>query len=80
MITLMFLKSWFKWLTATVVAVFFEFALLRAHPWILTGAALGTVLVFIGITTALISDWKMQRRVGSSYRYNLVNDVTSDKW
>ena len=80
MITLMFLKSWFTWLTGTVVTVFVEFALLRGHPWILAGVALGTVLVFAGVTTALVSDWRMQRRVGSSYRYNLVNDVTSDKW
>jgi hypothetical protein len=36
--------------------------------------------VFAGVTTALYSDWRMQRRVGSSYRYNLVNDVTSEKW
>ncbi len=80
MITLMFLKSWFTRLAGTTVAVFFEFALLRTHPWILTGAALGTVLVFAGVTAALVSDWKMQRRAGSSYRYNLVNDVTSERW
>ena len=77
MITLMFLKSWFA---GTTVAVFFEFALLRTHPWILTGAAGVTVLVFAGVTAALVSDWRMQRRVGSSYRYNLVNDVTSERW
>jgi len=34
----------------------------------------------VGITTALFSDWKMQRRAGSSYRYNLVNDVTEERW
>jgi hypothetical protein len=36
--------------------------------------------VFAGVTAALVSDWRMQRRVGSSYRYNLVNDVTSERW
>ncbi len=80
MITLMFLKSWFTWLAGTTVAVFFEFALLRGHPWILTGVELGTVLVFVGVTAALVGDWRMARRVGSSYRYNLVNDVTSERW
>jgi len=80
MITLMFLKSWFKWAAGTTVALFVEFVFLRGHLWMLTGVALGTVLVFAGVTAALYSDWRMQRRVGSSYRYNLVNDVTSEKW
>ncbi len=80
MITLMFIKSWFKWCLGTTVALFFEFALLRGNTWVLTGAAALTVLVFVGITTALFSDWKMQRRAGSSYRYNLVNDVTEERW
>ena len=81
MITLMFIKSWFKWCVGTTVALFLELALLREqNPWILTGAVTLTVLVFVGITTALFSDWKMQRRAGSSYRYNLVNDVTEEKW
>jgi len=76
----MFIKSWFKWCLGTTVALFFEFALLRGNTWVLAGAAALTVLVFVGITTALFSDWKMQRRAGSSYRYNLVNDVTEEKW
>ncbi len=80
MITLMFLKSWFKWAAGTAVAVFVEFVFLRGHPWILTGVVAGTVLVFAGVTAALVGDWRMARRVGSSYRYNLVNDVTSERW
>jgi hypothetical protein len=81
MITLMFVKAWFKWAAGTAVALFFEFALLREqNTWVLAGVVGATVLVFLGITTALVSDWKMQRRAGSSYRYNLVNDVTSERW
>ena len=49
MITLMFLKSWFKWATGTTIALLAEFVFLHRHPWILTGAALGTVLVFAGV-------------------------------
>jgi len=79
-ITLMFIKSWFKWCIGTTVALFLELALLRGNTWVLAGAVTLTVLVFVGITTALFSDWKMQRRAGSSYRYNLVNDVTEEKW
>jgi hypothetical protein len=45
MITLMFLKSWFKWAAGTTVALLAEFVFLRGHLWILTGVALGTVLV-----------------------------------
>jgi len=81
MITLMFIKTWFKWTAGTAVTVFFEFALLREqNTWIRTGAVAATVLVFLGITAALVGDWKMQRRAGSSYRYNVVDDVTSERW
>lgn len=77
MITMMFLKSWIKWLLVTVAAVAGEYVLITGRWWFIL-AGLATIAVFAVITAALWSDWKSSRRAGTRYGYTMLNDVTGE--
>lgn len=82
MITLYFLRTWFKALLGFVLAVVIEYALtLYASGWCIL-LILPTLAVFLGFTVLLYKDWKASRVNGIGYRYDIVRDVTHarDRW
>ena len=80
MVTLMYLKNWLKLAAITAGAVVIEWVLLHTGPWYWLALALGvTALVFVAITSALVTDWRIQR--GSAlYRFDTVHDRTGERW
>jgi hypothetical protein len=76
MITLYFLRTWFKALLGFALAVVIEFALtLYASGWYILLVPV-TLAVFLGFTVLLYKDWKASRANGIGYRYDIVRDVT----
>jgi hypothetical protein len=75
MITLYFVKMWFRWLLGAVGLVIAERAVLGMTIWFIL-AGLGTIAVFTGLTCLMYGDWRSARRFGSGYRYDIIKDVT----
>lgn len=76
MITLYFLRAWFKTLLGFAVAVVIEFALTLYASWWCVLLVPVTLAVFLGFTGLLYGDWKAARRDGIGYRYDIIRDVT----
>jgi hypothetical protein len=74
MITLYFVRMWFRWLFGSVGAIVLERVLLATGWFIL--AACVTTAVLAGVTWLMWGDWRSARRFGSGYRYDIVRDVT----
>jgi hypothetical protein len=74
-ITMYFLRMWFRWLLGCLGALVVEAALL-GWTWLFALAALGTVAVLAAVTCLMYGDWRAARRAGSGYRYDIFRDIT----
>jgi hypothetical protein len=75
MITMYFIRMWFRWLLGCVGSLVVERALL-GWTWMFVLAAVITVAVLAGVTCLMYGDWRSARQAGSSYRYDIFRDIT----
>ncbi len=81
MITLYFLRTWFKALFVFLLVVAIEYGISRPGLWFLL-FAIPTAAGFLGFTALMYKDWKASRANGIGYRYDIIRDVTRtrDRW
>ncbi|HEX3781010.1 MAG TPA: hypothetical protein VHX38_15205 [Pseudonocardiaceae bacterium] len=83
MITLYFIRAWFKALLGVLLVIAIEYGISRHGLWFLL-LAIPTAAGFVGFTVLMYKDWKSSRANGSGYRYDIVRDVTRsrsrDRW
>lgn len=78
MITLQFVKTWLKFAALTVVAVIVERGTIRHTGWFATISGI-TLLIFAGITLALLREWKAEQGEGpKAYHYSFVEHLDRD--
>lgn len=75
MITMYFLRMWFRWLFGAAGLLLAERALLGLTVWFVL-AGLATVAGLVGVTWLMYGDWRSARRTGSGYRYDIIRDIT----
>jgi hypothetical protein len=74
-ITLYFVRTWLKWLAGCGLTVLGERVLL-GMTWRFILIGLLTVLLFALLTWLMYGDWRVTRRNGTGYRYDIIRDVT----
>jgi hypothetical protein len=76
MITLYFVRTWFKALFVTLLVVAIEYGVTgHARGWFYV-ALVVTIAGFVGFSVLMFQDWKSSRANGSAYRYDIIRDVT----
>jgi hypothetical protein len=75
MITMYFIRTWFRWLLGCVGGLVLERALLGWSWWFVLAAVL-TLVTLAGVTLLMYGDWRSARRSRSSYRYDIFRDIT----
>jgi hypothetical protein len=75
MITMYFIRMWFRWVLGSVLALVVERGLLGLTWWFAL-AALVTLAVLAGVTALMYGDWRSARQAGSGYRYDIFRDIT----
>lgn len=76
MITMTFIRTWFRWLLSTAAVLLADWVLIQPWLWRVAIAVI-TVLLFTVITGILYSDWKRSRQLGG-YRYSMIQDISRD--
>lgn len=75
MITMLFLRTWLKWLALLCLALLVERAVL-GWAWLFVLVAVVTLLLFGLFTSLLYGDWRAARRFGGGYRYDIFRDIS----
>lgn len=75
MITMYFIRMWFRWLLGILGVLVVERALL-GWTWVFVLAGLVTLAVLAGVTVLMYGDWRSARQAGSGYHYDIFRDIT----